>query len=677
MNHVILATSLSLLTGLCACSGAQVTGAPSHEDLVDPYAGRQVILGEEGRVTLLQLYADGFEALPLKDRVLAFHLYQAAVAGRDIAWDQTHRHSLTIRRLLGAVLSHPRGVAPETLDRIRRYARLLWLNNGPYYTRTKDRFLPGFDRQELIDALAVAQGNGAPLAGAGADLASVERFLFDPEVEPLSTNKNPPPGGDILLDSGNNYYSGVSMADLERFEEQYPLNSRLVKREEGLEEEVLRAGRPLGDGWEIPPGRHGATLGAVIGHLEAAAAVADGRQRDYLLLLIEYYRTGDPTAFDEASIAWLDADPEVDVIHGFIETYLDARGAKGEYEGLVTYRNPEATRVLRVLAENAQRLEDAAPWKSKYRKTWGRVPVANAVNVLVGVGHAGPNVPLGINLPNSQAIREEHGSKSVFLVNVMDGVRAALSDRALEAFVPPAERDAVRRYRRRIGQVMVALHEVVGHGSGKVSAALSGDPSDHLKETYAAIEETRAELVALHHVFDPLLVTTGLLPDAAAAEVALRGYLRGDLLQLRRVETGDRFDDDHMRATHLIAEYLTRRCGCVEMQVIDGAHFPIITDVDKARKGVATLLAEVMRIKAEGDYGAARELVDTYAIRFDPALRDEVVARAKAAGIPQFYAFHMPGIVATRDASGAITDVQLEYREDFDAMMQRWDGETP
>ncbi len=677
MNHVFLALILSLALGLSACSGASTIDEPPIDELVDPYAGREVILGEEGRVTLLQLYADGFDALPLRERTLAYHLYQASVAGRDIAWDQTHRYSLKLRRLLGAVLVHPKGVHEATLARITRYVRLLWLNNGPYYTRTKDRFKPEFNREELIDAVSIAQGNGAGLEDPGATIAEVERFLFNPDIEPLSTNKNPPPGGDILLDSGNNYYSGVSMADVERYDEQYPLNSRLVKREGRLEEEVLRAGRPLDDGWEIPPGRHGAALGAMITHLEAAAGIAEGRQRDYLLTLVEYYRTGNPAAFDEASIAWLEADPEVDVIHGFIETYMDARGVKGEYEGLVTYRNDEATRVLRVLAENAQHLEDAAPWKSKYRKTWGRVPVANAVNVLVGVGHAGPNVPLGINLPNSQTIREEHGSKSVFLVNVMDAVRAALSDRALEAFVPPEEQDAVRRYRRQVGQVMVALHEVVGHGSGKSAAGLSGDPSDHLKDTYATLEEARAELVALHHVFDPILVKEGLLPHPKAAEVALRGYLRGDLLQLRRVETGDRLDDDHMRATHLIAEYLKRRCDCVQMRVIEGDHYPVITDIEKARKGVATLLAEIMRIKAEGDYKAARKMVDTYAIHFDPTLRDEVVRRARAAGIPQFYAFHMPRVHATRDAQGAIIDVNLSYDEDFDSMMLRWDGAAP
>ena len=677
MNQAFAVLVPLLLIALVGCSGAQMPEAPPPEVRPDPYAGRQVILGEEGRITLLQLYADGFDTLPLRDRTLAYHLYQAAVAGRDIAWDQTHRDALTIRRLVGAVLSNPRGVAAETLAKIRRYARLLWLNNGPYYTRTKDRFPAEFTRQELVEALAVARGNGAALQDAGAALARVERFLFDPRVEPLSTNKTPPPGGDILLDSGNNLYAGVSTGDLEHFEEQYPLNSRLVKQEGRLEEEVFRAGRALDDGWEIPPGRHGARLAEVIRHLEAAAAVAEGRQQDSLLTLIEYYRTGDPATFDEASIAWLEANPEVDLIHGFIETYLDARGVKGQYEGLVTYRNPEATRVLHVLAENAQHFEDAAPWKAKYKKTWGRIPVANAVNVLVGIGHAGPNVPLGINLPNSQSIRETHGSKSVFLVNVMDAVSAALSDRALEAFVPPEEQAAERAYRRQVGQVMVGLHEVVGHGSGKVSPDLAGDPSDHLKETYATLEEARAELVALHHVFDPVLVQTGLLPHPAAAEVALRGYLRGDLLQLRRVETGDRFDDDHMRATHLIAEFLRTGCGCVEMRVIDGARFPVITDLEKAREAVAKLLTEVMRIKAEGDYKAARTLVDTYAVHFDPALRDEVVRRAREAGIPQFYAFHMPGIVALRDETGAILDVLLDDAEDFDAMMLRWDRSAP
>jgi len=673
MNHVLAVSVLFVAIGLAACSGPQVPQEPPFEELADPYAGRNVILDQVGRVTILQLYADGFDELPLRSRILAYHLHQASVAGRDIAWDQTHRHALTIRRLLDAVLAHPRGIPADVLARLRRYARLLWVNNGPYYTRTKDRFAPEFTRRELLDALGIARGNGAPLENAGEAVARVEGFLFDSRVEPLSTNKSPPPGGDILLDSGNNHYAGVSMADLARFEEQYPLNSRLVMRAGRLQEEVLRAGRARDGGWEIPPGRHSERLGRVITHLEAAAALTEGRQQDYLLTLVEYYRTGDPAAFDESGIAWLEADPDVDLIHGFIETYQDARGVKGEYEGLVTYRNPEATRVLRVLAENAQHFEDSAPWRSRYKKSWGRVPVANAVNVLVGVGHAGPQLPLGINLPNSQAIREEHGSKSVFLVNVMDGVRAALSDRALDSFVPPEERDAVRRYRGKLGRVMVALHEVVGHGSGKADDDLEGDPADHLKETYSTLEEARAELVALHHVFDPLLVETGLLPHPAAAEEALRGYLRSDLLQLRRVETGDRFDDDHMRATHLIAEYVARNCGCVEMRLVDGEHFPVITDIDEARDAVAELLAEVMRIKAEGDYEAARRLVDSYAIRFDPALRDEVVRRAREAGIPQFYAFHMPGVVAARDEAGKVIDVHLDYSETFDEMMLRWD----
>ena len=671
MKYVIVALAFAFVS----CSAAPAAFDPLLDLPPDPYAGRDMVLGQEGRVSLVQLYADGFDALPLDQRILAYHLYQASVAGRDIAYDQTHRHALEIRGLLDEILSHPRGLAEDVLAKIRSYARLFWLNNGPYYTRTKDRFPTPFTHNELVEALGVAQGNGAALDDAGATLTRVSAFLFDPRYEPLSTDKNPRPGGDILLDSGNNLYAGVGMADLEGFEEQYLLNSRLVMREDRLEEEVFRAGHALGDGWEVPPGRHGATLSAVIKHLDAAAAVVEGRQKDYLLTLAEYYRTGDPALFNEASIAWLQADPEVDLIHGFIETYLDARGTKGEYEGLVTFRNPEATRVLRVLAENAQHFEDAAPWQKKYKKTWGRVPVANAVNVLVGVGHAGPNLPLGINLPNAQAIREEHGSKSVFLANVMDGVRAALSDSALEEFVPPEERDAVRQFRHGLGRVMVGLHEVVGHGSGKVAANLAGDPSEHLKETYACLEEARAELVALHHVFDPILVETGLLSHPAAAEVALRGYLRNDLLQLRRVETGDRFDDDHMRATHLIAEYIKRKGKCVEMRVIDGEHFPVITDLEKARDAVAKLLTEVMRIKAEGDYPAAKRLVDTYAVRFDPALRDEVVRRAREAGVPQFVAFHMPGIIAERDASGTIVDVRLDYTEDFDAMMLRWDHE--
>jgi dipeptidyl-peptidase-3 len=265
----------------------------------------------------------------------------------------------------------------------------------------------------------------------------------------------------------------------------------------------------------------------------------------------------------------------------------------------------------------------------------------------------------------------------VILINVMDAAFRALADRTVDEFVLPEERDATTRHRRELSRAMVALHEVVGHGSGKVSESLPGDPSALLKEFGSTLEEARAELVALHHVADSLLVERGVLSSSAAADEAIRSYVRADLIQLRRVVSGDRLEDDHMRATHLIAEFLRREGKCVELRPVGGRHFAVVTDLPRARRTVATLLAEVMRIKAEGDYDAARRLVETYAIRFDPALRDEVVRRCRDAGIPRFFAFHMPALRAVTDGTGAILDVVVDYGKDFDTMMLEWDLQRP
>jgi dipeptidyl-peptidase-3 len=289
------------------------------------------------------------------------------------------------------------------------------------------------------------------------------------------------------------------------------------------------------------------------------------------------------------------------------------------------------------------------------------------------VGGAGPFIPAGINLPNAQWIREQHGSRSVLLANVLAAARAAVSDKALTEFALPEELPAVKAYREAVGRTMVALHEIVGHGSGKAKEGLGADPSVLLKETYSTLEEARAELVALHHIFDPKLVEIGALPNQDAALVAYADYIRNDLLQLRRVKEGSRFEDDHMRAIHLIVQYIMRNSTGVTVRQVDGKTYYMLVDIAAARDAVATLLTEVMRIKAEGDLVSARRLVAEYAIDFDPQLRDEVVARAKGAGVPDFVAFHLPEVRLVTGEDGEPRDVVLDYSKDFLSTMLEWD----
>jgi dipeptidyl-peptidase-3 len=510
-------------------------------------------------------------------------------------------------------------------------------------------------------------------------VADVEGTLFDPLFEPLITNKSPGPDGDILRDSAGNYYAGVTMADLEGFAEKYPLNSRVVKEcpRKGpcqVVEQVYRAGTKDAQGkYTVPPGLYASQLEEICANLEKAATYAAPGQRTYFEHLVAFFRSGDPAAFDQASIAWLEQDPTVDAIIGFIESYKDPRSQKAEYEGLVYFKDAVTSELMQAIARSAGYFEKNAPWDDKYKKDDVKVPVAAAINVLAGFGGAGPNIPAGINLPNAQWIREKHGSRSVLLTNVMAAARAAVADSALTEFALPEEVALTRAHREEVSRAMVALHEVVGHGSGKASPQLTGDPSSYLKETYATLEEARAELVALHNIYDPRMIEIKALSSPAAAQIAYQDYLRGDLLQLRRIKKGTRIEDDHMRATHLIVQWILRNSTGGEVRKTAGKTYYVLKDVAAARKAVADLLSEIMRIKAEGDLDAARKLVDAYAVEIDPTLRDEVVTRADAAGVPDFVAFHVPSLRLVLNEQGETVDVVLDYNRDFVTAMLEMD----
>jgi dipeptidyl-peptidase-3 len=657
---------------------------PSVPELVPPPQeeedARPLVLDRVGGTTLLHLYVDGFSELSLQEKMLAYHLVRAAVAGRDIAYDQQHRFALELRWILNQILSYSGGISDQVLDPIRQYARMFWLNNGPYHGRTRAKTVPGFSRSQWIMSVGTAQANGGDFKRFGRDLgpvlARLDKLLFDPSFEPWLTRK----GGDeedVLITSFTNYYQDVRGSDLAGFAESFPLNSRLVKECDrrkrcSLKEEVYRTGTTQGKR-RIPPGRYARELGEVIAHLQRAREYALPDQATRIDLLVEYFRTGDPTAFERADIAWLGTDSTVDFILGFIETYKDVRGRKGEYEGIVYIKDKKASALMEGIAGEAAYFEARAPWDSRYRKPDPKVTVASAIQVLVGIGGGGPSMPGGINLPNAQWIREKHGSRSVLSMNVLSAARRATSMASLEEFCWPGDLQLVRRWRPGISNAMVALHEVIGHGSGQVSPELKGDPSEHLKETYSALEEARAELMALYFIGDPRLQEIGITWNAdKAREVAFREYLRHAMVMLRRVPNGDRLEDDHMRASHLIVQYVLHNEGGAVHETLDGKSYYRLMDVSAMHRKVGELLAEVMRIKAEGDLAAGRALLAQYGTRIDTSLRDEVVSRAKAAGVPDFVAFHSPSL-HTVVQDGNVVDVVLNYDRSFDQTMLEWD----
>jgi dipeptidyl-peptidase-3 len=634
---------------------------------------RPYLLERVDDAAVVQLYADGFPELPLDQKILIYHLYEAALAGRDIYYDQRYRHNLEMRDVLEEILTHAAEVDTDTLREIERYTKLFWINTGPYNNLTARKFVLKCTPDAFDAAVTAAARQGArfPLreGETAAQMAARMRPLFfDPAFDPIVTNKTPGEGRDILQASANNLYEGVTMEDVDGFEERYALNSRLVKSNGTLVEEVYRVG-----------GRYDAQIRAIVSHLEAAVPFATPPMAAALQALIAFYRTGetgDRAAYD---IAWVqDKDSPVDTINGFVEVYMDARGAKGSWEGLVYYVNPHKTEGIRKLAAAAQWFEDRMPWDPRFRKQGVRGVSANAIDVVVESGDSAPVTPVGINLPNDQTIREEYGSKSVSLSNVNAAYDKSTSHEFRREFAwSEEEADRATKWSAVASELTTNMHEVIGHGSGRILEHLQGNPQSALKEQYSALEESRADLVALYFVPDPKLVDLGLV-DADDHDEIVRaeyeGYARNALVQLRRVREGTQIEEDHMRNRQMIVRWLMANSSAIDERRRDGKTYYVVTDVHAFREGAGRLLAEVQRIKAEGDYAAARALFDTYGVHFDPALRDEVVARVERLNMPSYTGFVQPKLTPRRDHDGRILDVEISYPQDLTRQMLEYSG---
>ena len=413
---------------------------------------------------------------------------------------------------------------------------------------------------------------------------------------------------------------------------------------------------------------------AVVSHLEAAQALATPTMKEALAKLVQWYRTGEDADRKAYDIAWVnDKTSPVDTINGFIEVYLDARGVKGSWEALVYYVNRQKTVDIEKLATSAQWFEDRMPWAPEFRKAGVKGITATAIDVVIETGESGPITPVGINLPNDQKVREEHGSKSVSLSNVTEAYdKSTVPEFRREFAWTPDEVTRADKWSAFAGELHTNMHEVIGHASGKVSDKVGGNPATLLKEQYSALEEGRADLIGLYFLADPKLAELGILKAEDQAEIVqaeYEAYTKNALVQLRRIRQGTQIEEDHMRNRQMIVRWLMANTRAIEVRQRDGKTFYVMTDAAAFREGVGRLLAEVQRIKSVGDYAAAKALFEAHGVHFDPTLRDEVVARVDRLKLPSYSGFVMPTLTSVTDASGAITDVTISYPMDLTTQM--------
>ena len=632
-------------------------------------------------IQMLRYKVEGFDNLTLKQKTFIYYLQEAALQGRDILFDQNGRYNLRIRRLLEAIYTDYKGDRKgKFYTGLSTYLKRVWFSSGIHHHYGCEKFVPPFTADELrAAARQIAREKlNLPAEQTVDDLCDeLIPVMFDPTVMPMRVNQKD--GDDLVLTSGCNYYApGITQAEAEKFytERKAPLdprpvmmgmNSRLVRNADGeLTERVWRVG-----------GLYGSAIEKIVENLLAARPYADTpAQQKVIDLLVEFYRTGDLRTFDDYSIQWLkDTESLVDFNNCFTESYGDPLGMKASWEAIVNFKNLAATARTEKLSANAQWFEDHSPVDARFKKEQVKGVSAKVITAAILGGDLYPSTAIGINLPNSDWVRREHGSKSVTIGNLTDAYNKAAHGNGMDAefVIDEATRKIINTYGDACDDLHTDLHECLGHGSGKL---LPGTDPDTLKAYGSTIEEARADLFGLYYVADPKLVELGLTPNLEAYKSQYYSYmLNGLMTQLVRINLGNTIEEAHMRNRALIARWAYehgRADKVVELVKKKGKTYVKINDYEKLRHLFGQLLAEIQRIKSEGDYEAARRLVEDYAVQIDPALHKEVLTRYEKLNLSPYKGFINPVYKAVRDAQGRITDVTLDYTEAYDAQMLRY-----
>ena len=627
-----------------------------------------------GNTGFLQLRAESFRSLDSRQKELAYWLVQASIAIDPIIYDQLSAYGLREKRLLENIASHPAGIDAAKLKSITDFAKLFWANRGNHNENTSQKFLPDFTADDLEKAAEQAFRNGAFRSTYGdlpalssqqqvtKEVLDLKEALFNQEFEPMITAKSPRGGKDIIQASSNTFYGpGVTLADLGKFKEHFPLNSTVVKEPGGrLSEQVWRAG-----GGAVPGGKYAVYLQKAIECFQKALVVAEPPQAQVIGDLIHFYQTGDPKDWLTFGADWVRNNASVDFANGFIEVYRDARGAKGSSQSFVSVTDKPLTDTMNKLAQNAAYFEEKAPWLDAYKKKSFTPPVVKAVEVLIESGDFQVST-IGDNLPNENEIHEKYGTKNFLFTASSRAFDEASGHKSVREFgATPEIIERNIKYGQQAEELLTALHEVIGHGSGKLSERLTGGAEPHLKEYFSTLEEARADLSAYWNIWDPKLKDLGLVQNQDdVAKTMYDGAASTMLQQLRRIPKGDTIEEDHERDRALIANYIMATTGAIKTITSHGKTYVVVDDYQKMHQAVGKLLAELMRIKAEGDYSAIKLLVDKYAVHFDPKLRDQVVARYKTLDIPVYWAGINPQLTATFAKDGSVKSVEIAYTRD-------------
>lgn len=666
-----MAMTTMLLTA-CGTANKEVVPADDFKYTVEQFADLQI----------LRYKVKDFDKLTLKQKELVYYLSQAALEGRDILYDQNGKYNLTIRKMLETVYTDYQGDrADSNFVNMETYLKRVWFSNGIHHHYATDKFVPGFTQEFFREALKGVDATKLPLAeGQTVDQLCDEVFpvIFDPDV--MKKRVNQADGEDLILTSACNYYEGVTQAEAEAFYNKmknpadtmpvmFGMNSRLVKENGKIHEKVWKVG-----------GLYGKAIERIVYWLRKAETVAeDDQQKAVIDKLIAFYTTGDLKTFDEYSILWVnEQNAKVDFVNGFIESYGDPLGLKASWESIVNFKDEEATKRTETLSANAKWFEEHSPVDNRFKKDTVNGITAKVITAAILGGDLYPSTAIGINLPNSNWIRSVHGSKSVTIGNLTDAYnKAAHGNGFNEEFVySDTERALLDKYADLTNDLHTDLHECLGHGSGQL---LPGVDQDALKAYGSTIEEARADLFGLYYLPDAKMVELGLTPDAEAYKAEYYTYMMNGLMtQLVRIEPGNNVEEAHMRNRQLIARWAFengKADNVVELVKKDGKTYVKVNDYEKLRALFGKLLGEIQRIKSEGDFDAARNLVETYAVKVDPELHKEVLARYEKLHLAPYKGFVNPVYTPVTDKDGNITDVKISYEEGYAEQMLRYSKE--